>query len=79
MVKEEMGLEFAGYHPRFIVDQVVATCRFLGQAPELKSPYIDYAINNLGVRRTTRPEAGSGRPSRSTNTVPRLKERTGMY
>jgi hypothetical protein len=79
MVKEEMGLEFAGYHPRFIVDQVVATCRFLGQAPELKSPYIDYAINNLGVRRTSRPEADAGRPSPRTNTIPRLNERTGIY
>ena len=33
MVREEMGLELAGYHPRFIVDQVVATCRFLGTTP----------------------------------------------
>jgi hypothetical protein len=79
MVKEEMGLEFAGYHPRFIVDQVVATCRFLGQAPELKSPYIDYAINNLGVRRTSRPEAGSDRPSHRTKTARRLDEPTRIY
>ena len=27
----EKGLEFAAYHPRFIVDQVVATCRFMGR------------------------------------------------
>jgi hypothetical protein len=57
MVKDEMGLDLAAYHPRFIVDQVVATCRFLGQQPELKSPYIDYAINNLGVRRKSKPDA----------------------
>ena len=62
MVKEEMGLDLAAYHPRFIVDQVVATCRFLGQNPELKSPYIDYAINNLGVRRKSKPEADSAQP-----------------
>lgn len=61
MVKEEMGLDLAAYHPRFIVDQVVATCRFLGLNPELKSPYIDYAINNLGVRRKAKPEAGANR------------------
>ena len=60
MVREEKGLDLAGYHPRFIMDQVVATCRFLGQDPELRSPYIDYAINNLGVRRNPKPEARFG-------------------
>ena len=63
MVKEEMGLELAAYHPRFIVDQVVATCQFLGRTPELKSPYIDYAINNLGVRRKSKSEGDSDQPS----------------
>ncbi len=51
LVKEEMGMELAAYHPKFIVDQVVATCRFLGEIPELRSPYVDYAINNLGVKK----------------------------
>ena len=63
MVREEMGLELAGYHPRFIVDQVVATCQFLGRTPELKSPYIDYAINNLGVRRRSKSEGDSDQSS----------------
>ena len=54
MIKEEMGLELAAYHPRFIVDQVVATCRFLGQTPDLRSPYVEYAINNLGVRKKSK-------------------------
>jgi len=63
MVREEMGLDFAAYQPRFIVDQVVATCRFLGQVPELKSPYIDYAINNLGVKRVAKGKAGQNRPA----------------
>ena len=62
MVKEEMGMDLAAYHPKFIVDQVVATCRFLGLVPELKSPYIDYAINNLGVRRSTKSEASPSQP-----------------
>ena len=51
-ITEEKGLGFAGFQPRFIVDQVVATCRFLGLTP-LRSPYIDYAIDNLRVRRHT--------------------------
>jgi hypothetical protein len=59
MVREEKGLELAAYHATFIIDQVVATCRFLGKTPELRSPYIDYAINNLRVRRTPAPESES--------------------
>jgi hypothetical protein len=62
MVREEMALELAAYHPRFIVDQVVATCQFLGRTPELKSPYIDYAINNLGVRRRSKSEGDANHP-----------------
>jgi len=79
MVREEMGLDLAAYHPRFIVDQVVATCRFTGQTPELKSPYIDYAINNLGVRRKSKREAGSD-PSTSDATKPSpLNTRSGVF
>ena len=62
LVKEEKGLEYGGYQPRFIVDQVVAICRFLGILPDLRSPYVDYAINNLGVRRKSKSPADSDRP-----------------
>ena len=55
MIRQEKGLELAGFQPIFIVDQVEATCRFLGIKPELKSPYIDFAINNLRVKRNTDP------------------------
>ena len=51
MIQEEKGLDLAAFHATFIIDQVVTTCRFLGVEPELRSPYIDYAINNLRVRR----------------------------
>jgi hypothetical protein len=55
MITKEKGLELAGYQPTFIIDQVTATCRFLGKDPELKSPYIEYAINNLRVKRNPQP------------------------
>ncbi len=55
MIKEEKGLDLAAFQPTFIVEQVVATCRFLGKTPELRSPYIDYAVNNLRVRRNQEP------------------------
>jgi hypothetical protein len=50
MITEEKGLELAAYHPRFIVDQVLATCRFMGQAPHFEPRFIEYAINNLRVK-----------------------------
>ena len=47
----EKGLELAAYQPKFIVDQVVATCRFMGQSPHFEPRFIDYALDNLRVRR----------------------------
>jgi len=55
LITKEKELELAGFQPTFIVEQVTATCRFLGKDPELKSPYIEYAINNLRVRRNAEP------------------------
>jgi hypothetical protein len=49
-VTVDKGLELAAYHPRFIVDQVVATCRFMREAPHFEPRFIDYAIDNLRVR-----------------------------
>jgi DNA polymerase III delta prime subunit len=47
----EKGLELAAYQARFIVDQVVATCRFMGQPAHFEPRFIDYAVDNLKVRR----------------------------
>jgi hypothetical protein len=79
MVKDEMGLELAAYHPRFIVDQVVATCRFLGQQSELKSPFIDYAINNLGVRRKSKPEAEPDQALERPKKQPGMNMPSGVF
>jgi hypothetical protein len=49
----EKELELAAYQPRFLVDQVVATCRFMRQPPHFEPRFIDYALNNLKVRRTS--------------------------
>ena len=51
-VMVEKGLELAAYHPRFIVDQVIATCRFMRQPPHFEPRFIDYAIDNLRVRQS---------------------------
>jgi hypothetical protein len=55
MITKEKELELAGFQPTFIVEQVTATCRFLGKDPELKSPYVEYAVNNLRIRRNAEP------------------------
>ncbi len=49
-LKDEMGIGLAAYQPKFIVDQVVATCRFMGQATHFEPRFIVYALNNLRVR-----------------------------
>jgi energy-coupling factor transporter ATP-binding protein EcfA2 len=54
-LKSEKGLELASYQPRFLVDQVVATCRFMKVPPHFEPRFIDYALNNLKVRRSTSP------------------------
>jgi hypothetical protein len=51
-VMVDKGLELACYHPRFIVDQVIATCRFMREAPHFEPRFIDYAIDNLRVRQS---------------------------
>ncbi len=51
MIIKGKSMELAAYHPRFIVDQVVATCRFMKQPPHFEPRFIAYAIDNLRVRR----------------------------
>jgi hypothetical protein len=48
---EEKGLELAAYQPRFIVDQVVASCRFMQMPPTFEPRFINNALNNLRVHR----------------------------
>ena len=64
MIVEEKGLELAAYHPRFIIDQVVATCRFMGQAAHFDPRFIEYAINNLRVKQTKSAEAAKSTSAR---------------
>jgi hypothetical protein len=52
-VRDEKKLELAAFQPRFIVDQVVASCRFIGRAVSLEPRFIQYAIDNLRTRRSS--------------------------
>jgi hypothetical protein len=53
VLKFEKELDFAAYQPKFIVDQVVATCKFMGQPPHFEPRYVDYALDNLRVKRSS--------------------------
>jgi hypothetical protein len=59
-ITKEKGLDLAAFQPKFIVDQVVATCRFMGQTPHFEPRFIEYAVDNLRVRRspTSKPAHG---------------------
>jgi hypothetical protein len=70
-IMEEKGMDLAAYQPKFIVDQVVATCRFMGESPHFEPRFIDYAVDNLRVKRNveqtthTMAKGVSNRPSRA--------------
>jgi hypothetical protein len=50
-ITEEKGLELAAYQPKFIVDQVVASCRFMQMPACFERRFINHALNNLRVHR----------------------------
>jgi len=54
-VTVDKKLELAAYQPGFIVDQVVATCRFLGLPPRFEPRFIEYAVDNLKTHRQDTP------------------------
>jgi hypothetical protein len=58
-IQNDKGLDLAAFQPRFIVDQIVATCRFMGQAPRFEARFIDYALDNLRVHRSNKPKNGT--------------------
>ncbi|MGA1982662.1 MAG: hypothetical protein ABSG84_09310 [Acidobacteriaceae bacterium] len=58
-VKGEKQLELAAFQPRFILEQVVASCRFSEQAVCLEPRFLSYAIDNLRVRHAAPPTGGA--------------------
>jgi hypothetical protein len=58
-IRIDKGINFAAYQPRFIVDQVVATCKFMGQVSHFEPRFIDYALDNLQVKRSSAAKQGA--------------------
>jgi len=69
-ITKEKQLGLAAYQPKFIIDQVVATCRFMGLKPHFEPRFIEYAIDNLRVRRTAGEPASSINQSFSWDAAP---------
>lgn len=55
-VTNEKKLDLAGFHARFIVDQVIAISRFMGVPPCFDLRSIDYALDNLKVKDRVGPK-----------------------
>lgn len=50
-IRVEKELELAAFQPGFLLEQVVASCRFMEQPPHLEPRFLNYAIDNLRVKR----------------------------
>ncbi len=46
-LRELGNVPYAGYQPKFIVDQVIAACKFEGITPQYRPEFVDMAISNL--------------------------------
>ena len=60
-LQNEKKMEFAAYMPRFIVDQVVAACRFMDEPSHYEPRFINYAIDNLRVKSSVKKSQTSAR------------------
>ena len=50
-IRQEKELDLAAYQPKFLLEQVVAACRFMERPPSLEPRFLNYAIDNLRVKR----------------------------
>jgi hypothetical protein len=53
-IKVDKELDLAAFQPRFILDQVVASCRFAEETITFEPRFLDYALDNLRVRRAVK-------------------------
>ena len=49
-IQGEKKMDLAAYQPGFILDQVIASCKFMGRGPSLDLRFIELAIDNLRVK-----------------------------
>jgi len=67
-LRVEKEVDLAAYQPRFLLEQVVASCRFMEQEPSLVPRFLNYAIDNLRVKpKDSVPEPGDSAPQSIEN------------
>ena len=59
-IREEKQLELAAFQPRFLLDQVAASCRFMEEPVRLEPRFLSYAIDNLRVQSSASNVDASG-------------------
>jgi DNA polymerase III delta prime subunit len=62
-IKVEKELDLANFQPRFLIEQVVASCRFTEQPPALVPRFLNYAIDNLRVVKRAAEESAPPLPT----------------
>jgi hypothetical protein len=56
-IQMEKRIDLAAYQPRFLIEQVVGSCRFMQQESRLERRFLQYAIDNLAVESNSAPAA----------------------
>jgi hypothetical protein len=56
-IQIEKQLDLACFQPRFLLEQVAASCKFMEEAPRLEPRYLGYAIDNLRVKSSVQKSA----------------------
>jgi Mg-chelatase subunit ChlI len=49
-IQIEKQLDLACFQPKFLLEQVQASCKFMEEPPSLSRRFLDYAIDNLRVK-----------------------------
>ena len=55
MITKGKGLKLANFQPKFIIDQILAACRFMGMKAHFEPRFVKYSIDNLKVNRSDSP------------------------
>jgi DNA polymerase III delta prime subunit len=56
-IQIEKQLDLACFQPKFLLEQVQASCKFMEEPPSLNRRFLDYAIDNLRVKSSVQKSA----------------------
>jgi len=56
-IQIEKQLDLACFQPKFLLEQVSASCKFMEEPPSVNRRYLDYAIDYLRVKSSVQKSA----------------------